>query len=676
MKKIKDNFRRYCDMVEAAIELYDQARSHADDSNNSDKYEGLRESIIQKAEPFLKGHFTLAVVGKMSAGKSTFINALLNDNGLLPTGHFQTTCTLTAIQHSEEKKLSVTYGDGHEDVFSENISTKLKELVAISPKYKDIPVNTVNHWILGDIPIGEIIGEKSVDELEKLSKKKIDIDLLEAYVKEFPKNKIPIEVKIECPLDENYQGWEIVDTPGVDAIGGLDKETKDFLCEYDDDDYRKVDAILFIQSASANIEDCHLHEFVSKTIKDLNDAAKQRTFFILTNGADHKFLWNKDEILCEARKLFVENLNINSERIIAVDSIASLLEWDTSLDLESLMRKGVPNNWDAKEWQGCQDLLKQVVGDLYCDGKEVNNENIRRKLSELSNFANLRSLLNNFVKEEKKKTFEEIINLIKKDIKTYIKIKQETISLLKNKLGKEPKDFLEEVEKKQEELDNFQQEANEKFREIKNANSKTIVDDKFDKEVDISVEMLRSMSSPEQIKRKVNECRNKAESVKKNIVDKIKKDANDYIENSLTSINITLPAIDIDKIVDDAKEEEPYFAEKTHKLAGFQRFFGKIFHKKEWGYEIKYRTVVNYRILAKEVYNEFQDNLDKYKSNVQKELSKIIDTIDSVIKKAIEKKKNDFYKLYIGTYDVNTINKEKDEVSSLQHILEKLVTFK
>lgn len=668
--KIKDDFVRYRVMVNDAIKLYDQARSLADDS---DKYKGLSESIKIKASPFCRGHFTLAVVGKMSAGKSTFINALLNDSGLLPTGHFQTTCTLTVIQHSGEKKLSVVYGDGHEDVFSENISAKLKELVAIPVKYKDIPVNNVNHFILDDIPIEKIIGKKSVDELEKQSKKKIDIDLLKEYVKEFPKNKIPTAVEIKCPLDEYYQGWKIVDTPGVDAIGGIEDVTKDFLFGNDVYGNPNVDAILFVQAAQSNIEDLHLNEFVNNTINSITDDAKKRTFFVLTHGSDYKFLDNKDKVLDETKKLFVEKVGIKSERVIVVDSIASLLERDDSLDLESLIRRGVPNNWNAEEWSGCQHLLRQVGDELFYDEeKEINNENLRRKLSGLANFANLRSLLNNFVKEEKKTAFEEIINQIKRDIKNILKIKKENISILKNKLGKEPEDFLEDLKRTEEKLEKFRLKANKMFREIKNANSKTIVNDKFDKEVNISLEMLRSMSSQEQIKRKVNECRNKAESVKKNIVEKIKKDANDYIENSLTSINITLPTIDIDRIADDAKEEAPYRVKKTHKLAGLQRFLGKFFRKEEWGYEIKYRSVVNYRTLATEVYNEFQNNLNEYKSNVQKELGKIIDTVDLEIKKAVENRKNNYHKLYIGKYDVDTINKKEDEVSSLQLILEKI----
>ena len=52
------------------------------------------DTINRLAKPFLYGNFTLAVVGKMSSGKSTFINALIGQE-ILPTGHFQTTSAIT-----------------------------------------------------------------------------------------------------------------------------------------------------------------------------------------------------------------------------------------------------------------------------------------------------------------------------------------------------------------------------------------------------------------------------------------------------------------------------------------------------------------------------------------------------------------------------------------------------
>jgi GTP-binding protein EngB required for normal cell division len=51
------------------------------------KDSGKSATILRLANPFLTGYFTIAVAGKMSAGKSTFINSLIGEN-LLPTGHF------------------------------------------------------------------------------------------------------------------------------------------------------------------------------------------------------------------------------------------------------------------------------------------------------------------------------------------------------------------------------------------------------------------------------------------------------------------------------------------------------------------------------------------------------------------------------------------------------------
>ena len=68
-------------------------------------------SIEKLAASFLEGSFTLAVVGKVSAGKSTFINALLGCKDLLPTGHDQTTCGVTSIEYGEEPEATITFAD-------------------------------------------------------------------------------------------------------------------------------------------------------------------------------------------------------------------------------------------------------------------------------------------------------------------------------------------------------------------------------------------------------------------------------------------------------------------------------------------------------------------------------------------------------------------------------------
>ena len=101
----KNQFQEYCEQVKKVLQEYKDVRQQA---NIND--EGLSATVERKAKPFVEGHFTLAIVGKMSAGKSTFINAFLGQK-ILPTGHFQTTAILTKIEHAEEKTIDIVYGD-------------------------------------------------------------------------------------------------------------------------------------------------------------------------------------------------------------------------------------------------------------------------------------------------------------------------------------------------------------------------------------------------------------------------------------------------------------------------------------------------------------------------------------------------------------------------------------
>lgn len=83
-----NEFARLRKLVDTALNRYREVRKGcgiADDGWHS-------RSIERIAKPFINGHFTLAVVGKVSSGKSSFINALLGCKDLLPTGHDQTTC--------------------------------------------------------------------------------------------------------------------------------------------------------------------------------------------------------------------------------------------------------------------------------------------------------------------------------------------------------------------------------------------------------------------------------------------------------------------------------------------------------------------------------------------------------------------------------------------------------
>ena len=67
------------------------------------KFEQLEQDIAQDLYSFV-------IVGEFSSGKSTFINALMEDD-ILPTGITPTTATINVIQYADTPAITVHYTD-------------------------------------------------------------------------------------------------------------------------------------------------------------------------------------------------------------------------------------------------------------------------------------------------------------------------------------------------------------------------------------------------------------------------------------------------------------------------------------------------------------------------------------------------------------------------------------
>ena len=678
--KVEDSFTRYKMLVEDAYALYGEAEEKANISK------GLGETIKRLSEPFRRGHFTLAVVGKMSAGKSTFINALLENHDLLPTGHFQTTCTLTRIHHSDKEKLQVMYGDRHEEVFEENIGAKLKELVAIQEKYNTLPINAVNNMILKDVSAEEIYGKEMVAELEGLSKTHVNVELLREYVATHPKSTIPMAVDIDCPLGENYRGWEVVDTPGVDAIGGIEDDTKNFLCQVDENGNHNVDAIVFVQAATSNIEDKGLNEFVHNTINSLTDEAKKRVFFVLTHGADKVYLRNKEGILQRARQLFVDypEIGIGEERLVVVDSMAALLETDQMLDLSSLYKnKNKPEHWDEKEWGVASDLLGDMLLNFLMDNIAFNNENLRRNLRQLSNFASLRRMLNDFVMKEKNEAFYAIINTILEEIKNCISIKEKDLEVLS--WAPETKD--DKIKEEKDNLLDFLAKINLCMANVRKTYSKSYVSQKFTDDVwkGISLSSFKNLSSCEEMRWTADKVGERALKVEQSIVEDIKKEVASYVDNAKLTMQVSLPSIDFDTIENNARRACSTYVTETYRVGKESGISGSV--KRRWGtlcsflgkkndYGYVTKTIskleTDYEAankkMATDIFDNLKTNIDEYRENVTKELNMILIEADKGVKASIESRNREFDNLV-------SVHKEVRErqISDLKGILCKIV---
>lgn len=405
-----DKFTILQKRVKRALAEYEKLRKELDVKDPM-----LYETIQRESQPFIKGHFTLAVVGEMSAGKSTFINALLGQRGLLPSAYGQTTCVLTEIIDSDKDSIEVTFADGK---VKELDAKSLKSLVAIPTEFENLPVNEVNRLIVLGLSFKEIYKKK--DSLEELqSGIVVEESLLKKYCSCHNKANIPSKVVVQHPLPEAYKGWKIVDTPGVGAIGGIEQATKDFINGKDDNNYNNVDAIIFVNSGRLQLQRSGFNRFVEDTFDTIYDEARRRMFLIITCAADPIFIDNEEQELERAHKLFIDKYKLKEERLVCVDSICSMFsEYVRSigLDLMTLKKKNVPEDWSNEDWKASINARDVFKGMLEEDDKEINNKNLLNYFDQYSGINELRGKLNIFVEIEKGKVFQSLMSHINKDV--------------------------------------------------------------------------------------------------------------------------------------------------------------------------------------------------------------------------------------------------------------------
>lgn len=398
-------------------------------------------TIYGLAKPFLEGYFTIAVVGKMSSGKSTFINTLIGDN-LFPTGRFQTTSTLTFIEKGDEVKMEVLFCDDHKETIcddTEKIKERLKQLVAVPDEYHNLPINEINRLISGGDDIEEILKKK--EGIEELTLTSADENLWKKYVKTHEKKDIAREVRISYMLPTEYQGWRIVDTPGIGATGGIQDATKMLFAESDDDNNKIVDAIIFLHSATDNIEDESARRFMGRLVKGLTEDAKKRLFFVLTKASDPSFIEYKKETLQIAKDLYAKVFRIPEERFTFIDSLLERFNNEVE-DKKYFDELDCPSNWDSKEWKQMINLYTPIKNLIKDYGKEMTNDAIEEVMMEWSNFRHFKSLLNRFMREEKAVIYKKIFSLIEEDCLGFTKALGYQISVLEGE-----KDIQKEKEK-------------------------------------------------------------------------------------------------------------------------------------------------------------------------------------------------------------------------------------
>ena len=125
--------------------LYEEFRKACEEAGKS-----VSSNIESQARTIKDEVFNLMILGEAKSGKSTFINAYLGKE-VVPMDVRQCTSAIIKIKRGNEFKLVAKSAAGGETTISgyEKIREFLKKHAAISDKYRNIPITTINNEMQG-----------------------------------------------------------------------------------------------------------------------------------------------------------------------------------------------------------------------------------------------------------------------------------------------------------------------------------------------------------------------------------------------------------------------------------------------------------------------------------------------------------------------------------------------
>lgn len=417
---------------------YLRLRGDTDDGVDADFLEDRMKDLESS-------RYVLAVVGEAKAGKSTFINALLGES-ILPTDILQSSSAVVEIFKSKEKYVEVEYADGTTKRFEDDPDTpdldeaaeQLREIGAIRDRYRAIPATLIDVYILeGRITPGRPL---PIPALEAASNKPIQNNeaLIREYVQGRTPSDIPRKITFGFPLKYAFEGLRLVDTPGVNAVGGVQDATYEYINE--------ANAVLFVHSLDYPIESESLYDFVNNVLPN----RKLETLFLVLTKSGLKSQGAIDQQVSEAYRQYGKSFN--HDRILHVDSMLKIVSEEIEqFDRAASLKEHYRERKSQELYQLKLNLLNKVLEDV---GGDSDLEVIQAALRKSSNFDEMERIINDFSDRAPELQFSEVLESVKKGFDARKRDLDENISVLEKK-RKHPQIFEREISKIQRHLEDY-----------------------------------------------------------------------------------------------------------------------------------------------------------------------------------------------------------------------------
>lgn len=456
--------QRYREKKTAVLDVWTRYRSFRGNSED-----GVDPAFLElRAKALEAGRYVLAVVGETKAGKSTLINALLGER-ILPTDVLQSSSAIVEIFKSEKKYVEVRYADGHAETVHDDLATPdvdeafehLRRIGALQDRFRTIPTTLIDAGIVqGRIKAGRPIPFADLQAVSKLPLAGKEA-LIEEYVRGRTLAHIPVEITFGFPLKYAFDELRLVDSPGVNALGGVQDRTFAYL--------HNANAVLFVHSLEGPVEKSSFREFITQVVPN---RTRQALFLVLSKSGFKSDI-EIDEKVSEARSLFSEEFD--HHRVLHVDSMLKIVadELDTFDSAAALKahyvdrKKHFEQRYQGERRQEWRDeavnfdtKLKLLNNTLEALGNGSDRDAVRAALRRSSNFEQMEQAIEEFSAQAPELQLSELLVAVERGYENQVAAHAQNIDLLTKK-RKHPQTFENEISEIQRLLKEYQRELNE-----------------------------------------------------------------------------------------------------------------------------------------------------------------------------------------------------------------------